>query len=186
MDAGEPISTVTLRRVRAGSEAEFEASLRDFFARSRSVPGQLGVHVVRPVPGSPSREWGILRTFQSEQARDEFFSSALFAEWQAQAAPFMEGERVQETVCGLETWFTLPGARAIIPPPRWKMALMSTLGGCLSASAVSLALGPHVGALPFLARTVTMAFCIASLMTWLVMPFLSRLLKSWLYPTGPR
>ena len=85
------VSTVTLRTVRAGREAEFEKALREFFQRSRDVPGQLAVHVVRPMPGSDSREWGILRTFQDEQARDEFFGSQLFLEWQAQAAPLMEG-----------------------------------------------------------------------------------------------
>ena len=44
---GEPISTVTLRTLRAGLEAEFEAALKEFFHRSRSVPGQLAVHVDR-------------------------------------------------------------------------------------------------------------------------------------------
>lgn len=182
MAAADPISTVTLRQVRAGAEAEFEASLKEFFTRVRSVPGQLGVHVVKPVPGSESHEWGIMRTFESQEARDAFFSSDLFLEWQAQAEPFMEGERRQETVSGLETWFTLPGVKAIIPPPRWKMALMSTLGGCTSATAVSLLLGPHVGGLPILLKTVLMSFCIAGLMTYLMMPILAKLLKGWLYP----
>lgn len=186
MEHREPISTVTLRTVRAGLEAEFEISLKEFFQRSRSVPGQLAIHVVKPMPGSGSREWGILRTFSDEKAKEDFFSSALFQEWQAQAAPFMEGERQQQSLSGLETWFTLPGAKAMVPPPRWKMALMSTLGGCTAATCVSLLLGPQVAAFPFLAKTLLMSFCIAALMTYAFMPLLSRLLKGWLYGALPR
>ena len=180
----EPVSTVTLRTIRAGMEANFEASLKEFFQRSRSVPGQLGIHVVKPMPGSASREYGILRTFTDQRAKDTFFSSDVFREWQATARPFMEGEQRQQSLSGLETWFTLPGAKAMIPPPRWKMALMSTLGGCTAATCVGLILGPHVGGLPFLARTLVMSTCIAGLMTYLMMPLLSRLLKGWLYPTA--
>ena len=181
---GEPVSTVTLRTVRAGMEAPFEDSLKRFFQRSRSVPGQLAVHVVKPVPGSASREYGILRTFTDQQAKDAFFSSDEFQDWQATAGPFMDGERRHESISGLETWFTLPGAKSIIPPPRWKMAMMSTLGGATAATLVSGILGPHIGTLPFLAKTLLMSLCIAGLMTYLMMPILSKLLKGWLYPTA--
>lgn len=181
---GEPISTVTLRTVRAGMEAGFEDSLKEFFRRSRSVPGQLAVHVVKPMPGSASRDYGILRTFRDQQARDDFFSSPEFQEWQAVASRFMEGERRQESLSGLETWFTLPGAKAMIPPPRWKMAIMSTLGGCTAATFVSLLLGPHVSGLPFLVKTILMSMCIAGLMTYAMMPILAKLLKGWLYPSA--
>ena len=181
MEPEGPVSTVTLRTVRAGLEAEFELSLKEFFRRSRDVPGQLAIHVVKPMPGSTSREWGILRTFRDEEARTQFFQSDLFLQWQAEAAPLMEGESAQSIACGLETWFSLPGAQAMIPPPRWKMALLSTLAGCLAGTAFNLALGPYLAPLPSLARTPIVSLAIASLMTFVLMPWLSRLLKGWLY-----
>lgn len=181
MEPGDPVSTVTLRTVRAGLEAEFEVSLKEFFSRSRNVPGQLAIHVVKPMPGSPSREWGILHTFVHEEAREAFFASDLFMEWQAQAAPFMEGERRQQSLCGLESWFTLPGSQAIVPPPRWKMALLSTLAGCCAGTIVNLALGRYLALLPPLPRTIAVSLGIASSMTYLLMPWLSKLLKGWLY-----
>jgi len=34
---------------------------------------------------------------------------------------------------GMETWFTLPGLKAIIPPPKWKMAIVAFIGAnCIS------------------------------------------------------
>jgi antibiotic biosynthesis monooxygenase (ABM) superfamily enzyme len=178
----EPISTVTLRTVRAGQEADFEAALRDFFQLTKDVPGQLGVHVVRPGPGSGSRDYGILRTFCSEEARRLFFESDLFLEWEARAADFLKGERRHQTLTGLETWFTQAGSRVLIPPPRWKMALVSTLGGCLAATLVGLTVGPRLASAGALTRTFLLSLLIAILMTWVMMPLLSRLLRRWLLP----
>lgn len=175
------VSTVTLRTVRAGLEDEFEKSLRDFFDRSRTVPGQLGIHVVRPMADSGSREWGILRTFCDDDARSNFFSSQVFLDWEADAARFTEGDRRQEKLTGLETWFSLPGSKSMVPPPRWKMALVSTLAGTLSGTALNLLASQWLPPMaPFL-RTLLMSVSIASLMTWVLMPFLSKLLKNWLF-----
>ena len=178
----EPVSTVTLRTVRAGQEEDFEAALREFFQLTRDVPGQLGVHVVRPGPGSGSRDYGILRTFCSEEARNRFFQSDLFLEWEARAARFLEGERRQQRLSGLETWFTQAGSRVLIPPPRWKMALVSSLGGSLAATVVGLTVGPWLASAGALTRTFVLSLLIAVLMTWVVMPLLSRLLRRWLFP----
>lgn len=178
----EPISTVTMRTVKAGQEDAFEQSLKQFFELSRSVPGQLAIHVVRPMPGSDSRDWGILRTFSSQQAKDEFFTSEEFIEWQAHAAPYMEGERVHQALTGLETWFTLPGKKAIIPPPRWKMVLMSALGSGFSVTLLGMTVGPLLLKLHPLGKTALNSLMMAVLMTYLMMPNITKLFKSWLYP----
>jgi len=182
MQATEPVSTVTLRTVRLGAEEQFEAALKDFFQRSKEFPGQLAVHVVRPEPGSDSRQWGILRSFRDASARDEFFNSNLFLEWQAQAAPLMEGDRQFESLCGLEAWFTLPGSRAIIPPPRWKMVVMSTLGGLCSGLLVQRVLGATLALLPGGVKNLGSSLAVATLMTYVFMPWLTRLFRAWLYP----
>ncbi len=178
----DPISTVTMRTVKTGQEEAFEHSLKEFFERSRSVPGQLAIHVVRPMPGSGSRDWGILRTFSNQQAKDEFFASEEFVEWQACAAPYLEGERVHEALTGLETWFTLPGAKAIIPPPRWKMVFMSAICSGLCVTFLGLTLGPHLARFHPLAKTVVNSLLMAVLMTYLMMPNITKVFKFWLYP----
>ena len=67
-----PVSTQAIRVIKKGQEAAFEAALRDFFKRAKPIPGQLSVSVVRPLVGSTSQEWGILRTFESDRHRDDF------------------------------------------------------------------------------------------------------------------
>ena len=102
MDAStSPVIVAIIRKARAGGEAKFEAALHEFIQRSLGEPGQLGVHVLRPAPGSDSREYGILRRFANAAARDAFYSSAVFRDWQQKVAPLTEGdpryERVERT-----------------------------------------------------------------------------------------
>src|SRR5947209_8255345 len=144
MKNDSPVTVAILRMVKPGREQEFESALHDFVAASVNLRGQLGVHILRPPTNSNSHEYGILRKFKSEQERDEFYKSTLFQEWKGRVAGLVEGEPRYEQLSGLETWFTLPGERAIVPPPRWKMAMVTLLG----VYPVSLLIGFYLS--PFL------------------------------------
>jgi antibiotic biosynthesis monooxygenase (ABM) superfamily enzyme len=182
----EPVTVQIVRVVRPGLEATLEAALHDFIASSLSSPDQQGVHVLRPGPGTGSREYTVLRHFANVQARDDFFASPLFARWQQSVAPLVEGEPHYETLCGLETWFALPGAAAIIPPPRWKMALVTLLAVYPLNLLLQLAVAPFINSWPLLLKTLVMALCMVLALTWLIMPNLTRLMRRWLHPVAPQ
>jgi antibiotic biosynthesis monooxygenase (ABM) superfamily enzyme len=177
-----PITVAIIRQVRPGCEAAFEAALHDFIARSLQEPGQLGIHVLRPAPGSDSREYGLLRRFADAAARDAFYNSALYHEWQATVAPLVEGQPRYENLSGLETWFTLPGQRAMVPPPRWKMALVTLIGVYPMSLLWPWLLHGVVGDWPLLLRGLVISAAIVLSLTWVVMPSLTRVLASWLHP----
>lgn len=177
----DPLSILIFRTVRAGSEAAFEQLLHDFVERSLRVKGQLGVQVLRPVPGSGSREYGILRRFSGPDARKLFYSSELFADWIAQVTPLCEGEQRKQELSGLETWFTLPGREAVVPPPRWKMALVTFVGVFPASALLPPALSPLTAALPPLGKVAVHAAAIVAALTWIIMPLLTRLLRPWLF-----
>lgn len=183
----EPVAVLTLRTVRPGFEEEFEAELHDFIVRSLQAEGQLGVYVIRPVPGS--REYGILRRFSDQESRDLFYGSPLFWEWDARVLSLTAGEPVRQELSGLETWFTLPGQRAIIPPPRWKMAIVTVAGVYPASLLVPWLLGPLIGGLHPLLQAICIAIGIVVLLTWAIMPALVKVLNPWLSParnTGAR
>ena len=181
-----PVSTQAIRVIKKGQEAAFEAALRDFFERAKPIPGQLSVSVVRPLVGSTSQEWGILRTFESDRHRDEFFSSELFREFNAHVAQFTEGSYRMQQVSGLETWFTVPGSRAIVPPPRWKMATVTFIGVYVTSNAIDLLIGSRVrGLMPWLASAIGIGVTVVVL-TWVVMPLLARFFRTWLYPLASK
>jgi antibiotic biosynthesis monooxygenase (ABM) superfamily enzyme len=178
--SAEPVAVLALRTVKPGCEEKFEAALHEFISRSLETEGQLGVSVMRPVQRGGSREYGILRRFRDAASRDRFYESSLFKQWEVTVAPLTEGQPKHQELSGLETWFVLPGQQAVIPPPRWKMALVTLLGVWPTSMLVSWLLNPLVGGLPGSLQALLVAAGIVILLTWAVMPMLVRFLSPWL------
>ncbi len=178
-----PVAVLALRTVKPGFEERFEAELHDFISQSLQSEGQLGVSVIRPVRESGSREYGILRRFRNPASRDRFYESALFQQWEIKVAAFTEGEAKHQHLSGLETWFVLPGQRALIPPPPWKMAVVTVLGVWPVSILVPWLLNPLMGRMSLTLQALFVAAGIVILLTWVVMPVLVRILKRWLYPS---
>ncbi|HEY3307260.1 MAG TPA: antibiotic biosynthesis monooxygenase [Desulfuromonadaceae bacterium] len=179
--AAEPVAVLTLRTAKPGLEEKFETALHDFISASFETEGQLGVHVVRPAPGSPSREYGIVRRFSSSEARDCFYQSALFKQWEQKVAQLTEGAPVRQELSGLEAWFTLPGQRGMSHPPRWKMAIVTALGVWPVSIFVPWLLKPLVGDLHPWMQAFFIAVGIVIVLTWAVMPLLVKVLRPWLH-----
>src|SRR5436190_956960 len=171
-----PIHVAITRRVKPGHEAEFQQALREFFQASFGHGGVLGASMLVPPPGSDSREFGILRTFASEKERDAFYESPMFKAWEQRARTLTEGEPVYRQLHGLEAWFRSPN-----PPPRWKMGIATFLGVFPTAMILSLALSPGIKTWPFILRNTAFNACMVALLTWVVMPLVTRLLHSWLH-----
>ncbi len=179
----EPSGAITVsitRTVKPGCEADFERALHDFVQRSLSLPGQHGVHVLRPAPGSASREYGIVRKFSNRDALMTFRSSEEYLEWNALAAELTEGAGRSEELSGLESWFTLPNA-PLRPLPRWKMALATFLGVYPTVVLLNMTLGPVIKAWPTLLGSALFNACVVAALTWLVMPVITRALHNWLH-----
>ncbi len=174
-----PIHVAITRRVRPGCEAEFQRALRDFFQTSFDHGGVLGATMVVPPPGSDSREFGILRTFADERERDDFYASPIFKLWEARCAPLTESNSwTYRPLHGLEAWFRSPHQ----PPPRWKMAVATFLGVFPVAMFLGATLGPWIKDWPFVARNAVFNAAVVTVLSWVVMPGVTRLLRGWLQP----
>lgn len=173
-----PIHVAITRRVRAGCETEFQQALREFFQTSFAHGGVLGATMIVPPPGSDSREFGILRTFADEKERDDFYASPIFKAWEKKCEPLTETNSwTQRQLHGLEAWFRSPGG----PPPRWKMAVATFVGVFPTALMLNLTLGRAIKAWPFIASSTVFNACMVALLTWIVMPLITRGLHSWLH-----
>jgi uncharacterized protein len=170
------IHAAIIRRVRPGCEAEFQQGLREFMQHSFAHGGVLGATMLAPLPGSDSREFGILRTFANEQERDAFYASPMFKAWDERARTLTEGEPEYRQLHGLEAWFRTQDSL----PSRWKMAVATFLGVFPVATLLTLAIGPVLRSLPFLVGSAVFNACVVALLTWVVMPVITRILRSWL------
>src|SRR6266850_6823482 len=173
-----PIHVAITRRVKPGHEAEFQQALREFFQASFGHEGVFGASMLTPPPGSDTREYGILRTFANEQERDAFYQLPMFKAWEERARTLTEGEPVYRQLTGLEAWFRSPHG----PPPKWKMAVATFIGVFPLAMILNLTIGPVIREWPFVPRNAVFNACVVALLSWVVMPVVTRLLRGWLQP----
>jgi antibiotic biosynthesis monooxygenase (ABM) superfamily enzyme len=177
-----PLHIAITRRVRPGCEAEFQAALREFFQTSFAHGGVLGASMLTPPAGSDSREFGILRTFASVTERDAFYESPTFKAWKERSRTLTEGEQEYRQLHGLEAWFRSPRN----PPLRWKMALVTLLGVYPVSLLIGVLLSPTLKQLPLVLNLLVVSAIIVSMLTWVVMPLVTRLLHGWLNPPSQK
>ncbi len=178
-----PVTVVVTRRVRRGKEAAYEAWLARLLADSRALPGYLGASVQRPAPGAPPEYTSVFR-FDTVANLRAFEESEMRRRYLAEVVDLVEADAVWERLTGLEFWFTPPKGTVVPQPTRWRMAvvmigvvygLVVSIGGL-----TGLALE---GAPPPLRLLVTITLEVL-LMTYWLMPRLTRWLARWRYPSA--
>jgi antibiotic biosynthesis monooxygenase (ABM) superfamily enzyme len=87
-----------------------------------------------------------------------------------------------QQLSGVEPWFALPGPGTFVPPPRWKMAIVSWLVAFPLIQALNASLGLWLAPLPALVRVAVSGLAMIVIMTYVAMPLLTRALARWLYP----
>ena len=173
----QPVHVAITRRVKPGREQEFETALKEFFALALAHSGVHGAALIVPAPGSGSTEYGIIRSFASAAERDAFYASALYAEWKKRVAPLSDGQPETRELHGLEAFFRQDSPS---PPPRWKMAIATYLGVVPVIMTLALTLGPLIRSWNFVLYNLVFNACVVVLLTWVVMPLITRALHGWL------
>lgn len=183
MDATNAVSIAVVRTVRPGREADYEEWLRRAISAARQFPGHLGADVLRPAPGE--RQYLLLFRFATVEQLLAWEQSEARRALIEEVAPLTEGPTQLTRATGMETWFTLPGGRTLVPPPRWKMALVTWIVAFPLIQALNLTLGRWLAPLPPLARGALTGLAMVVTMTYALMPLVTRTLARWLYPTTP-
>ncbi len=182
----DPVTLIVRREVEPSHAVQYEAWLARLQATARHYPGYLGVHVQRPGPGQ--REYTSFYRFADGEALRAWEQSAerlaCMAETPVEAtvtAPRFD--RVE----GLEFWFTASGQSTHGAPVKWRMAVLIivVVYGLIQIlnPIVTLGLGEDT---PLRLRMLVTVIVEVILMTWFVMPTLTRWLQRWLYPPSPR
>jgi uncharacterized protein len=172
--AAQPFKIVLERRLRPGAEAAFEAWVHRLLESAGSTGTLQGSSVLRS-----GGDFFILLRFASRHDLETWHSSAVVRDHLRRGEELATAADRPLVRSGLETWFTVPGLpQSPMPPPKWKMALVTWLALLPQV----LALGKVVPAtwpFPFGAAVSTAIPVV--LLTWVLMPRLTRLLQRWLY-----
>ena len=178
--ASGPVTAIVTRRIKPGCESRFEAWLEEVSAASTTFPGHQGATVVRPSdPAHP--EYLIVFRFDTQAHMDVWRRSPVRRALFERSAALAEEPPQERTLGGFETWFALPGGQVVRPPTRWKTWALSSAAIYPLITAITLGAGPLLGPLPLPMRFLITVPILGALMTWFVMPVLTRALSRWLY-----
>jgi antibiotic biosynthesis monooxygenase (ABM) superfamily enzyme len=177
---GDPITTVLTWQVRPGHETEFEEWTRGITRCARQFPGNEGVSWLQPEEGNLFH--AVLR-FADARRLTEWLASPERAKWHARIEDIArEVSSERQSTTGMETWFSLPGT-AVQSPARWKMVLTTFLGAYPCTLLIQWLVSPRTAAWPLPLRAAVFPLILLPVLTYVIMPRLSRLFRLWLYPT---
>jgi len=178
LSRAEPVKIVLERHVRPDADVAFREWSQRFVQIAKRFPGHEGASVLA-VPNSDSHF--VLVRFASPGELDEWQRSNEYAALMQEADLLGPAGEYSETRTGMETWFTLPGRpQPAKPPANWKMALTTWVALLPMVVALGYLFRPF--RLPVLLEQALSTIIPVVLLTWVVMPALTRRLYRWLYP----
>jgi uncharacterized protein len=177
----DPVTVVVTRRVKEGRQRQYEAWLDLLIKEASHLPGYLGTQVIRPATAA-GREYTSVFRFDSVANLRAFEASELRRRALAEVGELVEADAVWRQLTGLELWFTPPAGTAVPQPSRFRMALVMiavVYGLVLSiGQGVALALPTTPPRLRLLLTIVLEVM----LMTYVLMPRITRWFARWIYP----
>jgi antibiotic biosynthesis monooxygenase (ABM) superfamily enzyme len=177
----QPVTAVASRRVKPGREREFEEWVSGILAAANRFPGYLGCEVLRPSEPEDD-EYRIIFRFDHASNLHAWENSEERQHWLRQSRPLLHEKEKVHVLTGLETWFTLPSRPGEPAPPRYKMAVVTWLAVFPVVAIIFTLFGQWLNLLPTLLRTLVFTVVMITLMTYVIMPRMTRLFSFWLYP----
>jgi antibiotic biosynthesis monooxygenase (ABM) superfamily enzyme len=185
-DTDGPVTLVITRCVRPGRETAYQGWLAKLQSDVRKQqPGYLGVMTQRP-GASAAREYVSAVRFDSLANLRAFETSDLLSRALREVAELVEAPAERQRVTGFELWFQPPSGTVPLQPSRGRMAVLMTV----VVFVLVLTIGTVITAVttrssPSLTYPVRLLVTVAiqvTIMTYWLMPYLTRRLARWIYP----
>ena len=174
-----PFTFAAVWHVKRECVDQFEALLQKIVAAAAVFPGHEGVHAVTPAASS-APVYRVVVRFTSEKQFQYWQQSNACQDLLAKASKLASSPVDVQKRTGLEAWFQDPAGPSA-PPPVYKTSILMWLvlfPLTVFCQWFMALMNLHLS--PLIATGMTMAFEIA-LVSYVLMPALTRLLGSWLY-----
>lgn len=179
-----PVTAVASFRLGPGGASRIPGFERDVRTALARFDGYLAGQIFEPVAGV-QEDTVVTFTFDTRDHLDEWLASDERAELLASIEPHVEGERVINVVDDLAGslgpsfagWFSDAPER---PVKRWKQASVVLLALFPTSLALTLVRGWLLPDLPLVPAVFASNVAGIIVLTWLLMPYLTRLLAGWL------
>jgi antibiotic biosynthesis monooxygenase (ABM) superfamily enzyme len=186
-DAGDngPVTVIVTRKAKKERIKEFEEWMDGVVHEAMKFEGHMGVNIIRPSDPSTNPEYVIIFRFNSYDNLAKWENSEIRNQWLMKSKDLTEGEPLVEKQTGLEFWFTPRSSGAVAPaPPRYKMAIVVTAIIFVLINTLIPLIRQVTAELPVLVSTLVGTAIMVLLMTYVVMPSVTRALRPWLSKKG--
>ncbi len=178
----EPVTIIIRRSVKPGSEVQYEEQLNELARQAKELDGYLGAEFHRPI--GQSRTYTSIVRFSDLSALEKFEASELRSTFLRRVEPYVSGDAVWQKLTGLEFWFEPPVGTQVPQPSQFRMALLLILVVFLLVYVIGGAIGALLNDWPYFARLLLTITIEIFIMTYLIMPRLTKTLARWIYPSS--
>lgn len=177
--AKAPVVAVIASRVSEDHVEQFKAWQQQMFEAQSKFPGYLGADLFPPVPGI-SEDWTVIFRFDSDEHMEAWLQSDVRKRMVAEAdAQFQTFDLKKIGTFG--SWFP-PGTEDAPVPPDWMQSMVVVMALFPVVMVCSLATRGILHGVPMAPSIFINNVLGTILLTWLVMPFMMKSMKWWLYP----
>lgn len=174
----ENVFRIVRRRPKPHCEVAYEALVAAMFKEAQHFQGYLAAEMIPPeVAGG---DYQIIQRFASRADLERWNTSRERAGWMEKLSLVADGDPEYRLLHGLDAWFGPATVSVLKPPKRWRLTLVSWLGIFPTVSLLLAFVAPHIDFLPFLPRVAVITALVAVLMSYVIMPRLTRQMAWWL------
>jgi antibiotic biosynthesis monooxygenase (ABM) superfamily enzyme len=180
-----PVTVSITRHLDPGHEHEMVSWIQAGMALAERFPGFLGAGWVRPE--ADSETWHMLYRFDDSTSLSSWESSHERQWWRDSAGGLGVVESRMERRTGIEGWFDDPTTRDVrdlrlapAAPPRYKQAVVIWLAFFPLSLLVAWFFGEVAPDLPLVERVLASTLLMTPVMTYVVLPRMTRALGWWL------
>ncbi len=180
--ASEPVTLVISEAVEPDRLDDYEAWTTGINNAAQQAEGFLGVEVLHPRDNEYA-EYVVIVRFDSYAHLRRWVTSPTYQRWIEKSQGLISRRSLRHMTLGMEIWFSNPHASSeASQPPYYKKVVLGVLAVYPLILLANILLGSLLEPLPpRLGLLISVTF-VSALLTYPVMPMLTKLLDFWLYP----
>ena len=169
--------------VKPRHQQEFETWSKGINKVVAEQPGFISSDILRPRDKN-HLEYIIIIRFETSDTLETWKASETFKTIFKKAEPYLVSHQSQMQSHGIEQWFELPEheTHQTTKPAFYKLVTMGIIAVYPLVLLSNFAIGPFTQEFPYWLAILLSVIFISVLMTYPVMPLISKILSNWLYP----
>ena len=183
-----PVTVIVKRIVKKNKIKEFEEWLSGISREVSRQNGSMGIDIIRPTDKESKPEYVIIFRFDNYGNLTKWENSSIRNEWLKKGRELVQSDPDVQKLTGLEFWFTPYSKKnshsmPLDSPRRFKMVIVTIPVIAL----LLLTLVPQIHfigeslSIPYSIRFVIAIAIMVLLMTYFIMPLLTKVLRPWLF-----